>query len=60
MIPEESRFEPDPQELVEPPEGLPEGWQVGTPDPDDLGGPDPVWVCEESGDVIAPLGGLGD
>ena len=26
----------------------------------DLGGPDPVWVCEESGDVIAPLGGLGD
>lgn len=24
----------------------------------DLGGPDPVWVCEESGDVIAPLGGL--
>ena len=37
MIPEESRFEPDPEELVEPPEGLPEGWQVGTPDPDDLG-----------------------
>ena len=36
MIPEESRFEPDPEELVEPPEGLPEGWQVGTPDPDDL------------------------
>ena len=24
----------------------------------DLGGPDPVWVCEESGDVGAPLGGL--
>lgn len=24
----------------------------------DLGGPDPVWVCEESGDVVAPLGGL--
>jgi mycothiol synthase len=23
--------------LVEPPEGLPEGWQVRTPDPDDLG-----------------------
>ncbi len=37
MIPDESRFEPDPEELVEPPEGLPEGWQVGTPDPDDLG-----------------------
>ncbi len=35
MIPEESRFEPDP-EVVVPPEGLPEGWQVGTPDPDDL------------------------
>ena len=26
----------------------------------DLGGPDPVWVCEVSGDVVAPLGGLGD
>ena len=25
MIPEESRFEPDPEELVEPPEGLPAG-----------------------------------
>ncbi|MDN4173869.1 hypothetical protein QWY28_12980 [Nocardioides sp. SOB77] len=24
----------------------------------DLGGPDPVWVCEESGQAIAPLGGL--
>ena len=24
----------------------------------DLGGPDPVWVCEESGDVVAPLGSL--
>lgn len=24
----------------------------------DLGGPDPVWVCEESGDLVAPLGGL--
>jgi hypothetical protein len=24
----------------------------------DLGGPDPVWVCGESGDVVAPLGGL--
>jgi hypothetical protein len=24
----------------------------------DLGGPDPVWVCEESGETIAPLGGL--
>ena len=36
MIPEESRFEPDPEELVEEPEGLPVGWVVGTPDPDDL------------------------
>ncbi len=35
MIPEESRFAPDPDELVEPPEGLPDGWRVGTPDPDD-------------------------
>jgi hypothetical protein len=24
----------------------------------DLGGPDPVWVCEESGHTIAPLGRL--
>lgn len=24
----------------------------------DLGGPDPVWVCEEAGDLVAPLGGL--
>ena len=24
----------------------------------DLGGPDPVWVCEESGQLVAPLGGL--
>lgn len=24
----------------------------------DLGGPDPVWVCEESGQFVAPLGGL--
>ena len=24
----------------------------------DLGGPDPVWVCEESGQAVAPLGHL--
>ncbi len=24
----------------------------------DLGGPDPVWVCEESGQEVAPLGKL--
>jgi hypothetical protein len=24
----------------------------------DLGGPDPVWVCEESGRTVAPLGRL--
>ena len=24
----------------------------------DLGGPDPVWVCEETGDIAAPLGAL--
>jgi ribosomal protein S18 acetylase RimI-like enzyme len=32
---EGSRFEPDPEELVGAPELLPEGWSVGTPDPDD-------------------------
>ena len=26
----------------------------------DLGGPDPVWVCEESATAVAPLGGLAD
>ena len=25
----------------------------------DLGGPDPRWVCEEAGLVVAPVGGLG-
>lgn len=25
----------------------------------DLGGPDPQWVCEESGRLVAPLGHLG-
>ena len=24
----------------------------------DLGGPDPVWVCEETSQEVAPLGGL--
>ncbi|GCD90805.1 hypothetical protein NLS1_28110 [Nocardioides sp. LS1] len=24
----------------------------------DLGGPDPVWVCEQSDQAVAPLGGL--
>jgi hypothetical protein len=24
----------------------------------ELGGPDPMWVCEESGRVVAPLGAL--
>ena len=37
MIPEESRFHPDPLELVEEIEALPGGWTVGTPDPDDPG-----------------------
>ena len=36
MIPDESRFAPDPEELVEELDVLPEGWTVGTPDPDDL------------------------
>jgi ribosomal protein S18 acetylase RimI-like enzyme len=35
VIPEESRFESDPEELVDPPESLPAGWEVGTPDPSD-------------------------
>jgi GNAT superfamily N-acetyltransferase len=35
VTPDESRFEPDPGALVEPPEGLPGGWRVGRPDPDD-------------------------
>ncbi|HET9422045.1 MAG TPA: GNAT family N-acetyltransferase [Nocardioides sp.] len=35
VIPEESRFETDPDELVDPPEGLPAGWEIGTPDPTD-------------------------
>lgn len=26
----------------------------------DIGGPDPVWVCEETGQVAAALGFLGD
>ncbi len=25
----------------------------------DLGGPDPVWVCEEAGEEVGPLGALG-
>ncbi len=35
MIPQDSRFETDPEELVPDPPGLPEGWTVGTPDPAD-------------------------
>ncbi|MCW2794604.1 GNAT family N-acetyltransferase [Nocardioides sp.] len=35
MIPDDSRFESDPVELVEPPVGLPAGWRIGTPDPSD-------------------------
>jgi GNAT superfamily N-acetyltransferase len=35
VIPEESRFESDPDELVDPPEGLPGAWEIGTPDPAD-------------------------
>lgn len=37
MTPEESRFQPDPDELVEELQGLPDGWTVGRPDPDDPG-----------------------
>ncbi|MEO9324316.1 GNAT family N-acetyltransferase [Nocardioides sp. C4-1] len=36
MIPDESRFESDPEEIVgDEPTGLAEGWSVGTPDPAD-------------------------
>ena len=36
MIPDESRFEPDPEEIVgEPPAALPDGWVVDSPDPAD-------------------------
>ena len=35
MIPEESRFESDPERLVSPAGRLPPGWTVGTPDPAD-------------------------
>ncbi|MDN4163293.1 GNAT family N-acetyltransferase [Nocardioides abyssi] len=35
MIPEDSRFENDPEELVAEVPGLPSGWEVGTPDPAD-------------------------
>jgi ribosomal protein S18 acetylase RimI-like enzyme len=35
VIPPESRFESDPEELVDLPPQLPDGWQVGSPDPSD-------------------------
>ncbi len=35
MIPDESRFESDPDELVPQAPALPEGWSIGTPDPGD-------------------------
>ncbi|WP_435742732.1 GNAT family N-acetyltransferase [Nocardioides sp. SYSU DS0663] len=35
MIPEDSRFEADPEEIVAETPGLPDGWEVGTPDPSD-------------------------
>lgn len=35
-LPQDSRFESDPDELVtEPPSALPDGWEIGTPDPAD-------------------------
>jgi ribosomal protein S18 acetylase RimI-like enzyme len=42
VIPEESRFEPDPEELVDEAAGLPAGWVVGTPDTDPEGDPGDV------------------
>lgn len=35
MIPQDSRFESDPEELVADPPGLPAGWTVASPDPSD-------------------------
>lgn len=35
MIPDESRFESDPEELVELPPTLPDGWEIATPDAGD-------------------------
>ena len=35
MIPEDSRFESDPDEVLGDDDGLPSGWQVGLPDPAD-------------------------
>lgn len=35
MIPDDSRFESDPEELVPDPPGLPDGWSVASPDPSD-------------------------
>jgi mycothiol synthase len=36
VIPSESRFEPDPDALVQPSAALPEGWRVGTPEAGDV------------------------
>lgn len=35
MIPDDSRFESDPDEIVVDPPGLPRGWEIATPDPGD-------------------------
>jgi GNAT superfamily N-acetyltransferase len=37
VTPEESRFQHDPDQVVEEVEGLPPGWSGGRPDPDDVG-----------------------
>jgi hypothetical protein len=39
VIPEDSRFESDPDEILPEDPGLPKGWEAGTPDP---GNPDDV------------------
>jgi GNAT superfamily N-acetyltransferase len=70
VTPQQSRFEPDPEELVEEPEGLPEGWHVGTPDPDDPAEVDRLtellrehqhagrgWAGADRDDVLVELGG---
>lgn len=71
MMPEESRFEPDPTELVEEPEVLPGDWSIGVPDPDDPADVDRLtallraheaagrgWPGSDRDEVLVEVGGL--
>jgi ribosomal protein S18 acetylase RimI-like enzyme len=70
-MPEESRFEPDPTELVEEPEVLPVDWTIGVPDPDDPADVDRLtallraheaagrgWPGSDRDEVLVEVGGL--